>query len=113
MYRDVENIEPLTKADMLAFYREQFLPSSPLRTKGSVWLIAQSSAADVAANTSTDEKKTKLLDTVSQLLKQMGLEVDSAALNKQFEKVDVGAADVDAIVGAVGSYLTEVAGVAK
>lgn len=113
VYKDVENIEPLTKDDILAFYREQFLPSSPLRTKGSVWLIAQSSAADIAANTSDSDKKEKLLAMVSQILEQMGLEVDSVALSKQFDSVDIGAADVEGIVGAVGTYLTDVVGVAK
>lgn len=112
VYKDVANIEPLTKPEILAFYREHFLPSSPRRAKASVWLIAQSSAADVAANTSDTEKKDKLLETVTQMLQQMGLEVDAAALGKQFDGVDVAGADVDGIVAAVGTYLTDVAGVA-
>lgn len=110
VYKDVSNIEPLTKADILAFYREHFLPSSPRRAKASVWLIAQSSAADVAANTSDTEKKDKLLETVTQLLQQLGVEAEPEALNKQFEKVDIAGADLDGIVGAVGKYLTDVAG---
>lgn len=112
MYRDVENIEPLTKEDMLEFFRSYFLPSSPTRAKTSVWLVAQASAADLAANTSTAEKREKLVNVVSDLLGQLDVEADPAALTKQFEKIDVESGDTEGIINAVGAYLREVAGMA-
>lgn len=65
----------------------------------------------MAANTSDAEKKTKLLETVTQILQQLGLEVDAEALEKQFESVNIAGADIDGIMGAVGRYLTDIAGV--
>lgn len=103
----------MTKSTVLDFYRQHFLPSSATRAKASIWLIAQSSAADVAANTSDAEKKEKLLETVSQILDQLGLDVDDAALEQQFESVDIAGADLEGIVGAVGKYLTDVAGASE
>ena len=106
MYRDVENIEPLTKADMLEFYRTYYLPNAPKRAKASVHLIAQASAADLAANTSSAEKKEKLVEVITQMLNQLGLEdADGKELAKKMDKVDISSGDMDGILGAVGSYL--------
>lgn len=56
----------------------------------------------------------KLLDAVTQVLGQLGLEeVDDAALRRKFEKVDVVGGDLEGIVGAVGAYLVDVADVAQ
>lgn len=43
---DVDHISPLTKADLQAFYRSHFLPSSPTRVKLAVHLNAQGGAAE-------------------------------------------------------------------
>ena len=113
MWRDVENIEPITKAEILDFYREFIHPTSPTRAKIAIHLIAQSSAADLAAKTSSAEKREKLVETVSQMLEQLGLEdTNSQDLNKRMEKVDLAAANATDIMGAVGSYLKETAGMA-
>ena len=98
---------------MLEFYRTYCLPTSSTRAKAAVHLIAQSSAADLAAKTSSSEKREKLVDTIVQMLEQLGLEdANVADLNKRLEKVDVAAGDLQGIVGAVGSYLNESAGMA-
>ena len=53
VYRDVENIEPLTKNDILEFFNQYIHPSSPTRAKLSVHLIAQAKlGASVAAKDS-------------------------------------------------------------
>ena len=111
MYHDVENIEPLTKEDMLEFFKTYYHPSSPTRTKASVHMIAQSSAEDIAAKTSSSEKREKLVSTLVQMLEQLGLkDVDAKDLTKRMEKVDVASGDTGGIVSAVGAYLKESAG---
>ena len=113
VYRDVENIEPLTKLEMLEFFRTYYHPHSIARAKASVHLIARASAADLAAKTSSAEKRDRLVETISQMLEQLGLEdMNAADLNKRMEKVDLASADTVGIMEAVGSYLRETAGMA-
>lgn len=108
------NIEPLTKTDMLDFFNKFIHPHSTTRAKAAVHLVAQASAADLANKTSDGEKVEKLVDTLVQMLGQLGLEDANAAaeLKKRLQKVDVAKADLDGIVGAVGGYMKEGAGVA-
>ena len=76
-------------------------------------LIAQASAADIAAQTSTSEKREKLADTVTQMLHQLGLEdASSADLAKRMEKVDIASGNLESIVSTVGAYMKEGLGVA-
>nr|OQO25547.1 hypothetical protein B0A51_06866 [Rachicladosporium sp. CCFEE 5018] len=115
--RDVEHIEPLTHADILAFFREYFLPTSPSRAKATVYLVAQASSPAAAITTSTsslEEKRDKLTSTLSQLLTQLGVSVDEKALAKQFEslKLDDGNA-VPEIVKSVTTYLRDGAKMAE
>jgi len=97
---------------MLDFYRAYFLPSSKTRSKASVHLIAQSSAADIVAKTDPREQTAKLISTVSQLLGQLGVEVDTAALEKRLGAVDISGGDTARITSAVGGYLKDTAGMA-
>lgn len=113
VYHDVENIEPLTKQDMLKFFKTYYHPSSPKRAKIATHLIAQASPADIAANTSTSEKQEKLVDTIVQMLEQLGLEdVSSAELQKRMQKVDITSGDFGGIVAATGNYMKEGLGMA-
>ncbi|GFF91704.1 hypothetical protein IFM61392_09409 [Aspergillus lentulus] len=48
-YRDVENIEPLTKKDILEFFNQFIHPSSSTRAKLSIHLIARASTGTSAA----------------------------------------------------------------
>ena len=98
---------------MLDFFRTHYHPHSPTRAKASVHLIAQASAADIAAKTSSAEKREKLVQTITQMLEQLGLEETNVAdLSKRMEKVDVAAGDTEGIMGAVGDYLKDTVGVA-
>lgn len=109
----MEHIEPLTKEDILEFYRYYIHPDSPHRAKATIYLMAQSSAADLASKTSVSEKREKLVETLSQMLEQLGLEDTNASdLTKRLEKVDLGAGDAKDIMVAVGGYLKESAGMA-
>lgn len=113
VYRDVENIEPITKEEMLEFFRTHYHPNSPTRAKASVHLIAQANAADIAAKTSSSEKREKLVDTITQMLEQLGLEDTNVAdLKQRMEKVDIASGDTKAIMNAAGGYLKETAGMA-
>ncbi|GFF53029.1 hypothetical protein IFM58399_09476 [Aspergillus lentulus] len=48
-YHDVENIEPLTKKDILEFFNQYIHPSSSTRAKLSIHLIARASTGTSAA----------------------------------------------------------------
>ncbi|KAJ9144507.1 putative Metalloprotease [Pleurostoma richardsiae] len=54
VHRDVENLEPLTKNDILEFFNQYIDPSSPTRVKLSVHLIAQASSARASAAAAED-----------------------------------------------------------
>ena len=112
VYRDVENIEPISKDEMLDFFRSYFLPSSPSRAKASVHLVAQASADDIAAKTDPAEQKQKLAATLAQVLTQLGVEVDIVTLANKLDKVDVAGGDMQGILSTVGGYLKGNAGMA-
>ncbi|KAK4939060.1 metalloprotease, partial [Elasticomyces elasticus] len=83
--RDVENIEPLTKDDMIAFYKTHFHPASPTRAKASVHLIAQTSPEEVAAHSDPAEQKAKLMEMLAQYFASQGLPVNAEQLSKRLE----------------------------
>ncbi|KAI7162683.1 putative metalloprotease [Hortaea werneckii] len=112
VYRDVENIEPLTKEDMLAFYRSACLPSSPSRIKTSTHLNAQASAESIAAKVDPAEQKRKLADTLAQVFTQLGVDTDVDTLMKRFDAVDINAGDQKSILDAAAAYLKENAKIA-
>lgn len=108
VYRDVEHIEPLTKAEVLDFYNKYFLPGSPHRSKFSVHLIAQASPEDIAAKMNPSEQREKLaeeIDTVLQQMLQGAPPMDRAGLVAEFEKVDISTGDIPTILNALGAYL--------
>lgn len=114
VYADVQHIEPLTKQDMLEFFKRYYHPHSPRRAKISTHLIAQASATDIAANTSTSEKQEKLIETLTSMLNQLGLEnVNAADLQKRLEKVDIASGDIEGIVAATGNYMKDGLGMAE
>ena len=103
----------MTKDDILGFYKYYISPSSPNRAKVAIHLIAQSSAADLAAKTSSAEKRQKLVEKISEMLEQIGLEdTNTADLTKRIEKVDLTAGGAKDIMVAVGGYLKDSAGLA-
>lgn len=113
VYRDVENLEPLTREDILDFYRTYIHPSSPRRAKAAVHLVAQASTADLAAKLSSAEQSQKLVTTLTDTLTQMGIPVDGAVLEERFSKLNIADGDVDAMVKTLTGYISEVAQVAE
>ena len=97
---------------MLEFYRAHFSPDSRTRSKISVHLIAQASAEDIAAKIDPKEQLEKLTASVTDVLDQLGLEIDQTALSSQLEKLDLGTSDAKSITSTVGTYLKNTAGVA-
>ena len=63
VHHDAANIKALTKSDMLEFYNTYILPSSPMRSKLSVHLNAQTSVEtkEAAGPTAVIEKGLKVL----------------------------------------------------
>ena len=114
VYQDVENIEPLTKQDMLEYFEQFYHPQSLTRAKAAIYLIAQSSAADLANKTSDTEKREKLVQSIVSMFEQMGLnDVNASDLTQRISKIDLSAAsNVDNITSAVEGFMKETLGVA-
>lgn len=112
MYRDVEQLEILTKDDILDFFITHFRPDSPHRAKSSVHLVAQASDEVIAAKTEPAEQRENLATSLSLLFSQLGITADAKALSTQLEKVDLAKGDVESIKTAVGDYLGKAAGLA-
>ncbi|KAM0723354.1 hypothetical protein Q7P37_000340 [Cladosporium fusiforme] len=113
VHRDVENISPLTKSDLQAFYRAYFHPDSPTRAKASVHLIAQGGSA---ASSSPAETLKNLSSTLTQALNQLGAStVNEEALSAKLANLDLssGKADAQQILNTLTSYLRDSAGVAE
>ena len=106
----MENLEVLTKDDMLDFYRTYFSPASESRAKVSVHMIAQASAEDIGNKMNPKQQRQQLAETLASVLSQLGIEADAAKLDARLEKVDVQGGDVDGIVSASVTYLQNDAG---
>ncbi|KAK1060679.1 metalloprotease [Friedmanniomyces endolithicus] len=107
VHRDVEHIEPLTKDDMLEFYRTFFDPKSATRSKVAIHMIAQASAEAIAEKTDPAEQRKKLAEALTGVLGQLSLQADVSALSQRLEKVDIAGGDTAGIVSIVGTYLKE------
>lgn len=110
---DVDYIKPLSKSDMLDFFKQYIDPTSPTRAKLSVQMIAQSSPKAVIGSMTPDEQKEKVTDTILKYLTAMGVEADAEKLTQRLESVDVLGGDQAGIVEAIAHYLTEDAEVSE
>jgi insulysin len=106
----VENLEVVTKDDMLEFYHTYFSPASETRAKVSVHMIAQASAEDIGNKMDPKQQRQQLAETLASVLSQLGIEADAAKLDARLEKVDVQGGNVDGIVSASVAYLQDDAG---
>lgn len=115
--RDVENIRPLTKADLVEFFGTYISPLSPhTRAKLVVQLIAQNTVADVAAtatasSTSAEDSASLTAEfsgLLVQFLTQVGVVADKDALSKKLsaDNVDVKSGDSNAILASLSSYIS-------
>ncbi|KAL9599893.1 MAG: hypothetical protein Q9219_003526 [cf. Caloplaca sp. 3 TL-2023] len=107
---DVENLRPLRKEDMLAFFRTYIDPAANGRAKLSVHMVARQ-ATPKAGDIPPAEQKEKLVGMLGKYFTSVGVNADVDKLSRRFESVDVASGDLDAIVDAVATYLVEDEGV--
>ncbi|KAI4239741.1 MAG: hypothetical protein L6R40_005486 [Gallowayella cf. fulva] len=117
---DADAIRPVTKEEMVEFFKEFIHPTSPSRAKLSVHMVAQATPLKDSANAATgkgavaaSERKAQLVALLGQYLVSVGVSTDPDALAKRFEDVDVASGEVDAIVGAIATYMEHDAKVPK
>lgn len=108
---DVKFIEPLSKGDMIGFFKQYIDPTSKTRAKLSIHMTAQSSPKAMAGTMTPAEQKEKVTDTIVKYLTAMGVEADVEKLTARFDSVDVLGGDQAGIVEAIATYLDEDAGV--
>ncbi|KAF2673613.1 LuxS/MPP-like metallohydrolase [Microthyrium microscopicum] len=106
---DVAEVMKLTKADIVDFYNSYLSPASKTRSKLSIHLLAQATPASIAAHMTPEEQLDKTVALIVQLF-QSNMPVDADKLKARFAKVDLSGGDSDAVLGAVGTYLREDAG---
>lgn len=102
--RDVEQVEQLTKKELVEFFDVYINPASNSRSKVAVHLIAQTSAEEVAESTDPKEKVEKLSQALHQLLDQIGVESDRSTLQKRLDNLPA-TMDVTSVSSAFSSYL--------
>ena len=104
---DVSYLKPLTKSDLIDFFKYYINPTSPSRAKLSVHMIAQSSPKEVAGNISPAEQKEKVIAMLAKYLTALGIDADQEKLVKHFDSVDVAGGDQAGIIAAVAKYLDQ------
>ncbi len=104
---DVEHIKPLTKDEMVEFFNYYIHPTSPVRAKLSVHMLAQSSPKAMVGKMSPEEQREKVIITIGRFLTAMGIGVDQGMLNKHLGSVDIAGGDQASIVDGVARYLDE------
>ena len=104
---DVEELKPLTKADMMEFFNYYIHPTSPNRTKLSVHLTAQSSPKEVVGGMSSEEQSDKVINLLTKSLNATGIDADKAKLSERLSDINLTSGDQSAILEAVAKYLSE------
>ncbi|KAK5797365.1 hypothetical protein VI817_003656 [Penicillium citrinum] len=99
---DAANVQTLTKGDLQAFYKQYIDPSSTTRAKLAIHLNAQSGAQPESSST---DKRQRLVETVDKQLETAGFAVDSARLATAFDEIDTEVVDVAQIVFIVKTFL--------
>ena len=104
---DVEHLRPLTRKDMVEFFKHYIHPTSPHRAKISVHLVAQSNPKEVAGSLTSAEQEEKVVGVIGKFLTSGGVDVDAGKLASRFEKVDIAGGDQVALLAGIKSYLQE------
>ncbi|CAG8885895.1 unnamed protein product [Penicillium nalgiovense] len=107
---DAANVRTLTKADLVAFYRQYIDPSSATRAKLAIHMNAKSGAQVEAPKLA--EQKTRLVEVVAKHLEASGFIVDSARLATAFDEVDA-TADKSQVIFAVKGFLATETGLSQ
>jgi insulysin len=104
---DVAHLRPLSKADLIEFFRHYVHPTSPHRAKLAVHMVAQASPAALASHIPEADKKTKFIGLTSKYLTSCGIGVDPEMLTQRFDSVDVAGGDRVGMTKALTMYLSE------
>ena len=104
---EVECLKPLSKADMLEFFKYYIDPTSPARAKLAVHMVAQSSPKEAAGNVTPQEQKEKVINAIGKYLTMMGVDVDIENLSARLNNVNISGGDQQGIVEAISDYLAE------
>lgn len=120
MEEDAQNIEKVTKEEMMQFFDLYVDPESTRRAKTSVWMHARKSAAEAEAEAESqgtkmgsEEVRKSFMDVLSQFMQAVGATEDEEKLDKRFANVDLSQGDQNSILGALKSYLAEDAKLAE
>jgi len=96
---------------MITFFNTFITPNSLARAKLSVHMLAQQK--QLATTLAAAEQRTKLFQMLEQFLYTQDVTVDSDALRKRLENIDIGSGEVDPFVQALEAYLIQDASVAR
>ena len=99
--KDVAEIRALTKDDVVQFFAKYIDPESATRAKVSIHLEAQ--VAPKAEEVKPEEQRHQFTGLLSQVLAQVGVDVDEARLKEQFAEVELS--DKDAVIGATKMFI--------
>ena len=103
---DVANINPLTKADVQAFFKRYVDPTAgATRAKLSVHMVAQTKPEELAKDLTPSEQKETLITLISKYLSSLGAPANDALLTECYANINVSSGDQDAILTALGNYL--------
>ena len=104
---EVEHLKPLTKAEMMEFFKQYIDPTSPGRAKLSVHMVAQTSPKEAAGNVTPEEQTEKVTTAIGKYLTMMGIDVEIEKLSTRLEDIDIPGGDQQGIVEAISDYLAE------
>ncbi|KAI1918430.1 metalloprotease [Ophidiomyces ophidiicola] len=99
---DAEAVKPLTKADIIEFYREFIDPESHSRAKLAVHMKAQATAESV----SQVPQKDAVIEGINKFLKSAGIDVETEKLKLAFESVTISKENIGTITETMKSFLT-------
>ena len=99
--KDVAEIRALTKHDIVEFFAKYVDPESSTRAKVSIHLEAQ--AAPQVGDMDPEEQRQQFTSLLSQVLAQVGVDVDEPRLKKHFAEVELS--HKDAVVDATKTYV--------
>ncbi|KAI1982444.1 metalloprotease [Ophidiomyces ophidiicola] len=99
---DAEAVKPLTKADIIEFYREFIDPESHSRAKLAVHMKAQATAESV----SPVPQKDAVIEGINKFLKSAGIDVETEKMKLAFESVTISKENIGTITETMKSFLT-------
>ena len=104
---DVAHLRPLTKDDLVTFFKQYIDPASSARAKLSVHMVAQLSPKALGDTMDSAEQKKKVITLLATYFTSLGIDADAMKLEKRFGDVDTASGDAASIIQAVKGYLKE------